>query len=70
MAVLLTISTKQEELAMIQVLWAEGVTDVNIHFEDTFCFVFVLPFQSVSLSTPSFHLHDCITLMIQGELYE
>jgi hypothetical protein len=51
MAVLLTISTKQEELAMIQVLWAEGVTGVNIHFEDTFWFVFVSPFQSVSLST-------------------
>jgi hypothetical protein len=36
MAVLLTTRIKQEQPAVIQVLWAEGVTDVNIHFEDTF----------------------------------
>jgi hypothetical protein len=36
MAVLLTTCTEQEELTVIQVSWAEGVTDVNIHFEDTY----------------------------------
>jgi hypothetical protein len=30
---LLTTCTKQEQLAVIQTLWAEGVTGGNIHFE-------------------------------------